>query len=131
MLHLLSAGKTTQLHSFPDLETRFSHPHAHNERQDFYYAPDNNTRFVSVNPKTGFETLRRTVHVGSGEAVQRLMKVLMTNISCAACPWSNVKEVALGHTNGTIRFYSLTRKTFNEMKFQNGKRTKTESGIRL
>lgn len=120
MLHLISAGKNTQLHSFPDLATLHTYPHPNDVRQNLHHAPDANL-FVMCNPEAAtVELMRRTVRVGTGDALQRVRKVLLNDVSCAACSWGRCAELAVGLNSGMVQFFDIKRAELTAVKFRPG-----------
>lgn len=121
MLHLISVGRDTQLHSFPDLATLHAYPHPNDTRQDMHHAPDANL-FVMCNPKANsIELLRRTVKVGTGDVVQRVRKVLLDDVSCVSCSWGRCQEVAIGLNSGLVQFFNIKRAELTAVKFRPGR----------
>lgn len=131
MLHLLSSGQSTQLHSFTDLSTQFTYAHVNSDRQDFHHAPEANL-FVATVPTFGFELMRRNVKACTpsavaataaaatalGDPLQRVRKVLLSEISYVACSYGRAPDLAIGRSNGAIHIYNLKRAELSSVRFR-------------
>lgn len=80
MVDVISSGKVTKLHTFPDLVTKCDYSHIANEAADFHILPGRNC-FLQINKKFGFELLR-TINKNGIEGIQRLKKRQLDDTYC-------------------------------------------------
>lgn len=134
-MHLLSTCYRTHLHSLPDLNTRSTYEHSGtNKRQDFHLAANANVLaavsrqsdhcelLICRLPKKGTTTAGSDDNNSNNDAtVRRLQKVVLSDLNCASCSWARCPEVALGLTNGTVRFYDIKTRQYSAVKLSHGK----------
>lgn len=125
---MISSGKNTQLHSYPNLETKYTYPHAGDESTDFQVIQDRNC-FVEINKKVGFELLR-TVTKNGDNSIQRLKKrQLPDDLACGAVSKLYGNQIALGMTNGYVRLFDVQSGEFMNAKLKPDRIGKSVAGL--
>lgn len=119
MLELISSSRATQLHNFPNLETKFTYSHNANESEDFQFFSTKNA-FVSFNWKSCSFELLRTSTKNNSDIIQRLKKRHIDDLKCGACSDIEKGEIALGLTTGFIRFFDIESAEFLPNRFKPG-----------
>lgn len=117
MYEIVSSGRNTQWHCFPNFQTKCSYSHIANEPVDFQTISTTNT-FLEINKKHGFELLR-TYNKDGTDIIQRVKKCQLDDISYGAACKTGVGEVALGFTTGFVRIFDMTKSKFTS-KLQPG-----------
>lgn len=118
MLEIISTGKNTQWHSFPNFHTKYSYSHINNEPVDFQVLPGKNI-FLEINKKYGFE-LMRTYNKDGNDILQRVKKCQLDDLICGATTKTNTSEVALGLSTGFIRMFNISTSKFISSKLSPG-----------
>lgn len=103
MTEIISSGKNTQWHTFPNLYTKYTYSHISNEAVDFQVIPGKNG-FLEINKKFGFELLR-TQHKNGIDLIQRVKKRQMDDLYCGATSKIHGDELALGLSTGFIKIF--------------------------
>ncbi|XP_031619153.1 uncharacterized protein LOC116338185 isoform X2 [Contarinia nasturtii] len=116
MFDVIATAKNTQWLSFPTLNSTYSYSHVANDAVDFQVIPSKNC-FVEFNKKFGFELLR-TINIDGKDAIQRIKKRKVDDVSCGAIAKVNGEEIALGMTTGFIRLFNVTSGEFLPHKFK-------------
>lgn len=117
-MEILSSSKNTQIHGFPDLETKYTYSHSSDETQDFQFVPANRL-FVTINKTSGFELLRSVVQNGV-PIIQRIKKRKIDDLVCAATSSFAKADVALGLATGYIKFFNIKTAELLPIKFRPG-----------
>lgn len=118
MLDVISSGKNTQWHTFPNLHTKCTYSHIANEPVDFQVVPGYNC-FLEINRKSGFELLRARTKDGT-DMFQRLKKCQLDDLYCGATSRYG-SELALGMSTGFIRIFDVKTGDFRPNKIKPGK----------
>lgn len=116
MVEIVSSGKNTQWHTFPNLRTKCTYSHIADEPIDFQLVGGRNC-FLEVNKKSGFELLR-TMSRNGNDLIQRVKKRQMCDLQCGAPSKMFGSEIALGLSTGFIRIYSLEHNEFMPIKLK-------------
>lgn len=116
MVEIVSSGKNTQWHTFPNLQTKCTYSHIADEPIDFQLVAGRNC-FLEVNKKSGFELLRTISKNGIG-SIQRVKKRQMCDLQCGAPSKMFGSEIALGLSTGFIRIFSVQHNEFMPIKLK-------------
>lgn len=126
MAELISCAKNTQLHSFPELELRYSSAHVDGNGSSDCQFFGSSQLFVRANKNWGIELLRikngeqpsadgASGCPGGSRTIVNVRKITVENLYCIACPKSSVRdEIAIGLTSGTIRFMNYKKTNFTK-----------------
>lgn len=116
MVEIVSSGKNTQWHTFPNIQTKCTYPHVANEPIDFQLVAGRNC-FLEVNKKSGFELLR-TMSKNGTDSIQRVKKRALSDLQCGAPGKMFGSEIALGLSSGYIRIFSLEHNEYIPLKLK-------------
>lgn len=119
MLDVITSGKNTQWHTFPNLNTKCTYSHIDNEQVDFQVVPGHNC-FLEINKKSGFELLRAHNKDGT-DIFQRLKKRQLDDLYCGATSKTYGSQLALGMSTGFIRIFDVQTGDFRPNKIKPGK----------
>lgn len=116
MVDIISAAKDLKWLTFPTLNRLFTYAHALNQEVDFQVIPEQNS-FVGFNKSYGIEILRTGIANGK-EIVKPILKHPTEGVSCGAVSKVNGSDLAVGMTNGFIRFFNTSSKEFTAVQFR-------------
>lgn len=119
MLDVITSGKNTQWHTFPNLHTKCTYSHIANEPVDFQVVPGHNC-FLEINRKSGFELLRARNKDGT-DLFQRIKKRQLDDLYCGATSKIYGSQLALGMSTGFIRIFDVQSGDFRPNKIKPGK----------
>lgn len=115
MFDVISSYTSTNLHSFPNLQSKCTYLHAGDGVADFQVFSGKNG-FMSINKKSGFELLQ-TLNENGTDSIQRLKKCQVDDLECGAVSKLNVgSELALGTSTGYIRIFNTEKANFMPVK---------------
>lgn len=115
MFDVISTAKNTKWLAFPTLNTHATRSHALNQEVDFQVTSDQNV-FVAFNKSYGIELLHAGIANGE-RIVKPIQKYPTDGLSCGAV--SKVTgNLAIGMTNGFIRFFDIAANDFTSVKFK-------------